>query len=236
MFKKLMSFVIALLLIGSANLFSMASKVEAAQKSSKYTKSFDDLAAAADDKVRQALIAKRGLPFSLADYKAWKSGQQGEAEISGEQRFVREEVASKPVPVPKPGPKPAPTPKKVVTEAQKAQLISEINDIGQKVYKLVMSQETQEDARTLLADLNKRFEAARTAINLEIEKGIASLPKKEVQAKRALTDADKQTLLELRKTWSGATVYPNYMNYLETHNIMFDDAFLNQLWKSPEEK
>lgn len=79
--KKLMiPALVIIALVNSAQLCAMAVKVQNAIKGGKYTKSFDDLAAAPDDKVRQALITKRGLPFTLADYKAWVKAQ--EAEVS----------------------------------------------------------------------------------------------------------------------------------------------------------
>lgn len=100
--KIIVSLLCITALANSAQLVAMASKVESAISSGKYTKSFDDLAAAADDKARTALIAKRGLPFTLADYKAWQTKTGGAAPAP----------APTPTPTPVPGGKvpPAPAP------------------------------------------------------------------------------------------------------------------------------
>lgn len=74
--KKFILALAVIALLDVAQACAMISRVQKAIESDKYTNTFADLEKAIDDKARQALITKRSLPFTLADYKAWKETQE----------------------------------------------------------------------------------------------------------------------------------------------------------------
>lgn len=112
--KAIIAVMSVVLLIGTANMSAMTSKVENAIASEKYTNTFAQLAAAKNDKEIQSLITRRGVPFTLADYKAWKAERGasieetagGEEGTPGETITGEEEVPPVP-PTEEPGPEEA---------------------------------------------------------------------------------------------------------------------------------
>lgn len=128
--KKLMILALATVAFCNfSNVGAMVVKVQDAIKSGKYKKSFDDLAVAQDDKARQALINKRGLPFTLADYKAWKEAQK--VALSPAPTSVPKHVVAPVPPVPMAGPlqvmPTGPTIDELYTKAEQAKTEQEIH-------------------------------------------------------------------------------------------------------------
>lgn len=136
-----------------------------------------------------------------------------------------------------------PIPKAVViTEAQKAQLekdfekhLKDMQNLMARVADLSMSLGNQEDAQAFLDEMGPRFEAISKKYPKPKELDISSLPSKatlEAQSRpvqKALAQADKEALLKLAKTWKQQDVYAKYQEYLDSHNLMFDDMFFGQL-------